>query len=103
MDYCIIILNFLDIKAQKLIKQILLPFLLPLCFISILLILIKPFLPVTIGKLNLICYFISIGIINLIGLGVYYFTSNVFKEYSNKLIANLVHRISPNKFNAIGE
>uniref|UniRef100_UPI0040487C0D hypothetical protein n=1 Tax=Algoriphagus sp. TaxID=1872435 RepID=UPI0040487C0D len=101
--YCIIVLNFLDIKAQKLIKQILLPFLLPLCFISILLILIKPFLPVTIGKLNLICYFISIGIINLIGLGVYYFTSNVFKEYSNKLIANLVQRINPNKFNAIGE
>jgi hypothetical protein len=61
--------------------------------------------PDTVRNLDYLCtqLNISIGIINLIGLCVYYFTSNVFKEYSNKLIVILVQRIMPNKFNTIGE
>lgn len=97
--YSIIVFNFLHIKAQKLIKQIFVPFLLPLFIISMLLILVKPLLPISIGKINLIYYFLSIAVINLIGFCVYYFTSNVFNEYLNKLIANLVQRIRPNKLN----
>jgi O-antigen/teichoic acid export membrane protein len=96
--YSVIVLHFLEVKVFKLIKQIFIPTILPLSIIILLLFIVKPYLPTTIGKLNLIYYFISIGIINLIGFVLYYFTSQVFKEYSNKLIVNIVQRIKPSKY-----
>lgn len=101
--YSVIVFKFLEVDGIKLIKQIFAPTIFPLIIIITLLLVVKPFLPDNIGKLNLFYYFISIGIINIIGLIVYYFTSKVFKEYSDKLIINLVQRIKPSKLNKILE
>ena len=101
--YCVIVYKFLEVDSIKLIKQIFAPTIFPLIIIITLLFVVKPFLPDNIGKLDLFYYFISIGIINILGLIVYYFTSKVFKEYSDKLIINLVQRIKPSKLNKILE
>ncbi len=99
--YSIIVLNFLEVKVFKIMKQVILPALIPLTIVITLLLILRSFLPDTIGKLNLMYYFSSIGIVILTGIVTYYYTSQVFKEYSNKLLANLILRVRPGKVNSM--
>ncbi len=92
--YTIIILNFLNIKIQTLFKKIMLPALIPLILMILSLLLVRPYLPLTIGKINMLYYFLSIGIIVLMGVVCYYFTSKIFKEYVNKLGVEYLSRRS---------
>ena len=95
--YTIIVINFLDTNVINLIKQVFLPTILPTSVIIILLYIIKPYLPNSISKANLIYYFVTIGLINLIGIITYYFTSKDFKGYSNNLMTNIFQRFKASK------
>lgn len=88
--YSIIVLKYLEVNVLQFLKQIFLPVLLPFSLVVAALFLFKPFLPSTLGKLNLFYYFMAIGVINLLGVAAYYFTSLVFKEFANRLFANII-------------
>ncbi len=92
--YLIIILNFLEINFYALVKRVLFPVLIPLMFLIFVLFIGKSFLPTTLGKLNLVYYFISIGIVTLIGILSYYFTSPIFNEFSRNIFSNIKIRLN---------
>lgn len=92
--YVILVLNFLEVKIISMIKQIIYPTILPLLSILLLVLFIKPFLPSKSGNQNLIIYFFFIGIINCTGIAIYYFSSQIFKDYSNTLLVNMFKKTS---------
>jgi O-antigen/teichoic acid export membrane protein len=94
--YTIIILKFLNRNIINTIKQIFLPTILPIFIIIILLFIVKPYMPYSRGKIKLIYYFSYIVSINLIGLITYYFTSPVFKVYTNNFISSIFLRFKLN-------
>jgi hypothetical protein len=95
--YIIIVVKYLETNVIKLIKQIFQPAILPIFVIIILLLIVKPYMPYSIGKVNLVYYFLFIVIINLIGIFTYYFTSKVFKVFINNLILNFIQKLKPIK------
>jgi O-antigen/teichoic acid export membrane protein len=93
--YSIIVYNFLETRFINLFKKIFSPTVIPLITVMISIYFIKPHLPITIGKLNLFYYFISIGFISLTGILVYYFTSIDFKNITNSLLRSILIKMSP--------
>jgi len=92
--YSIIVLNFLDTNRIKLFKQIFKPVFFPLILVVVSIFILKPLLPTTLGKINLLYYFVIIGVVNIVGFVTYYFTSQVFKEYSNMLLSNVFAKLN---------
>jgi O-antigen/teichoic acid export membrane protein len=90
--YSFIIVNFLNLSFIKLVKQLFYPLLVPLCVVILLTLSFKPYFPSSHGKVNLLLYFAAVCTINLLGFMIYYFTSQVFKEYSNKIVTLIFRR-----------
>jgi O-antigen/teichoic acid export membrane protein len=90
--YSFIIVNFLNLRFIKLLKQLFYPLLIPLGVVILLTLAFKPYFPSSHGKMNLLLYFAAVCAINLLGFMLYYFTSQVFKEYSNKIVTSIFRR-----------
>ncbi len=99
--YSIIILNYLQMSPLKLARQVFVPVILPLTLVVTLGIVLQPLLPATIGKINLVVYFIIAGAIMFSGMVAYYFTSGVFREYLNKLLGSFTQKLRPVKVDTI--
>ncbi len=90
--YTFIIVDFLNVSFFKFVKQLFYPLLVPLGVVIFLSLYFKSHLSSTPGKMNLLFYFVAICVLNLIGLLIYYFTSHVFKGYTNKIVNTILRR-----------
>ena len=91
--YTVVIVRFLNMNFIQFVLRILAPALLPIGIIIISLLFIRPLLPLEHDKINLICYFVTIGCVILAGIGCYYLTSPVFREYSNQLLGSMRNKL----------
>ncbi|MES2828414.1 MAG: hypothetical protein V4687_09675 [Bacteroidota bacterium] len=93
--YLYIILGFLELSFSSFFKKIVLPGVLPVGIVIFLAIVFKGFLPLVHSKAYLILYFFSNGLIVLMAMLCYYFTSPVFKEFVNGIMSNFLGKYKP--------
>lgn len=84
--YLIALQKVFDVNMAKHLFRILKPFIVPLLVVLASVYLIKPFMPSTMGISNLFLYFAYAAIPFSLGLGVYYFSSIVFRDYTKRVI-----------------
>lgn len=87
--FTVIIMKFLEIHFSEFFSKIIFPAVIPIGLMVISLLLLRGHLSMEHSKLYLMYYFINIGSIVFLGIICYYFTSRIFKEYTNQLIFNL--------------
>ena len=57
----------------------------------------RDYLPLHKDKINLLVYFIYNGIVIAAGLGIYYFSSSVFKENINGIVSTVLSKTDKTK------
>jgi O-antigen/teichoic acid export membrane protein len=92
--------KLLNIKLTDFLRKICLPAVMPIIIITALSYFAKNYIPVGHNKINLLYYLIITGIICFIGMVVYYFNSEVFRNYmvsiTTKLRINLPFKTAGN-------
>ncbi|WP_426668530.1 hypothetical protein ACPPVU_20190 [Mucilaginibacter sp. McL0603] len=92
--YVVIIVKLLDLEFWSFLWKILLPALLPVCFLVAVLYLTKGVLPEEKSKINLFIYFVYNGAVISGGLIIYYFSSITFRKSINLLISPISSKIN---------
>lgn len=93
--YTFIIIKFLEINFGLFLKKVVVPAVAPFTLIIVTIFLFRGFLPIEMGKVHLLFYFLSVTIVIFLGIIIYYFTSSVFKMYSKKLIDTYLYKLKP--------
>jgi O-antigen/teichoic acid export membrane protein len=68
------------------------PAALPIVFLVVTLLLLRPYMGFTQGKVNLILYFSYIGVVLVISFGIYYYTSIIFRQGISSMLAPLLSK-----------
>ena len=92
-----VLIKFLEINFSVFLAKFIYPAVLPIAAVVICLLFIRGRLPLEHNKINLIFYFFTIGSISLLGMFCYYFTSSVFKQYTNQLLFLLKGKLTNQK------
>ena len=92
--YTVIIFRFLELKPLRFLKDVIVPFILPLMVTIFSTMIIKDYLPLEMGPEKLASYFALVSIPIILGFVTYYFTSKVFRKYFKKVLSSLIPRLA---------
>jgi len=95
--YVFIISKLLDLKFWIFTWNLTAPAIAPIGFIVVVMLLTRDYLPLHKDKINLLVYFIYNGIVIAAGLGIYYFSSSVFKENINGIVSTVLSKTDKTK------
>jgi len=96
--YLIYINYYFKLKFWSFVKEIIMPSLPAIIFISIILFCIRDYMPLAHSKFNLMLYFAIIGAVIALGFVIYYLSSSIFKNFVNEIVSRIRNRnkITPN-------
>lgn len=93
--YLVLILRFMKISLLQFLMSVIVPAIFPLIVLCGSLLVVRDHLPLEHTKINLLIYFVTIGLAVTAAIICYYFTSATFRQHTNQLITNLYSKVRP--------
>ncbi|MDQ0969213.1 O-antigen/teichoic acid export membrane protein [Flavobacterium sp. W4I14] len=91
--YIVYILYFFNIKLFGFLKKIIFPIIPSILVLVVILFFTRNYWPTGHLKINLLFYFINVGILVCVSTIVYYFSSKIFRDFAQSLVLNLRQNI----------
>jgi O-antigen/teichoic acid export membrane protein len=88
--YVIFILQFFKISFSKFFKQVILPALPAAAIVSLVAYFTRDYWPTMHQKINLLYYFLNVGLVILLGVFIYYLCSKVYRDFINGIFLKAI-------------